>query len=321
VDDDRPRATLPAAALAPFERVSLFNSPYDAHRGGRAVDLYPGREPGADPVAVATPVAGEVRAVRSVRAPARPYAEREDHLVVLALRDPGRYDLPAGSTARVLHVDSAVEAGDRLDRGEYLGRTVRSGFFAPWVSDHLHLGFRPPDADPVRASGSLPVAVDVPVHGIAWDGHGTVRERGDTYLVLDRPRHPAPGEFAGLAAGSGGESREAAVLDGGLPHYEGGGLVEPAPTEEATGARTGEATPVDLLGRRVGTAAGRRVIWGEPTVRVEGHPVTGLSLFLDRRRPGAKVVCPDLPATVGAVGDEVQVRVDGARRSRESSGD
>ncbi|QLH80090.1 hypothetical protein [Halosimplex pelagicum] len=40
---------------------------------------------------------------------------------------------------------------------------------------------------------------------------------GDTYAVLDRPVHPAPGErFAGLAA-TDGDGDPLGVLDGGLP--------------------------------------------------------------------------------------------------------
>lgn len=249
---------LSADALVRYRRFSLYNSPYPAHDEGRAVDLYP-----TGPMAP-SPVAGRVVDTRTVRAPSRPYADDRDHLIVV---DTGEH------LARLLHVDPAVGAGDRLEPGDPLGETVRSGYFAPWVPNHVHLGFRPPGADPYRASGSLPVAIDVPIEAVPWDGTGRVVERGMTYAVLDSPGHPAPGErFAGVAADGGG------VVEGGLPHYAGGGLVD------------GRGGPVSLAGTRVGTAAGRTVAWADLVVRANGEPVTGLSLAIGRDRLGVKLV-------------------------------
>jgi hypothetical protein len=276
---------------------SLYNSPYAAHGEGRAVDLYP--ELGAAP----SPVAGEVLETRSVDAPPKPYAEREDYLILLDV-DPGD---PVVATdgrdlvARVLHVDPGIRAGDRVDRGDRLGRTVRSGFFAPWVGDHLHVGLRAADANLHRASGSLPLVPGVDVEGLAWDGRGTVVAAGPTYVLLDRPVHPAPGErFAGVAADGAGSA-----LDGGLPHYDGGGLLG---TDPGDGTGTGSGVPVSLLGAAVGTrsGSGRTVAWDGPTVLLDGDPVTGLSLYAGRDRAGAKVICPGHDY---ATGDAVRVDV------------
>ena len=304
--------TLSGDAFRRYRRFTLYNSPYVAHDRGRAVDLYPGETTGpdpvdGDPVAAPSPVAGEVVDTRTVTAPSRPYAAAEDHLILV---DTGAAETPALTTdsgaspvARILHVDPAVEAGDRVAVGDSLGTLVRAGFFAPWVANHLHLGFRDPDANPYRAAGSLPLELDPAVRPetVPWDGTGTVVATGDTYAVLDSPAHPAPGErFAGVAA-TDARGAPVDVLDGGLPHYDGGGLL-------GAGNRSADTDgPVFLLGERVGTADGRDVTWADVTVRANGEPVRGLALAAGRDRLGAKLVGEgvDLP-----VETDVRVTID-----------
>jgi len=291
--------TLGADVLGRYPRFSLYNSPYAAHEEGCAVDLYPAERGGPGPAvgaAAPSPVAGEVLDTRTVEAPPRPYAVEHDHLLLV---DTG------ARVARMLHVDPAVEPGDQVAVGDPLGSLVRSGFFAPWVDNHIHLGFRDHDANPYRASGSLRIEPGVDVRPLPWDGTGTVVEAGETYAVLDEPTHPAPGEyFVGVAGTIGGGSGRPAerdgrcVLDGGLPHYDGGG------------ALGGPDGAVELAGRRVGTAADRTVTWTDLTVRANGRPITGVSLFCARDGDfGVKLVCPD---AAFAVGEEVTVTFEGA---------
>ena len=280
--------TLDAAVLDRYPRFSLYNSPYAAHDEGAAVDLYPevaiggddDRDP-ADGGPAPSPVAGEILDTRTVDAPSKPHAVEHDHLLLV---DTGEY------VARILHVDPGVSAGDRVAVGDSLGQLIRSGFFAPWVDDHIHLGFRPPDANHYRASGSLPLDLGIEVRPAAWDGTGTVVETGETYAVLDAPSHPKSGAaFAGVAATVDGTD---CVLDGGLPHYDGGGVLG------------GSAGPVTALDRRVGTSNGRTVTWDGVTVRADGVQITGLSLFCGRESLGVKLVHPDHGF---AVGDAVTV--------------
>ncbi len=306
--------------LEDFPRFSLYNSPYAAHDEGCAIDLYPHegdwreeselreasegrRADGARETAAPSPVSGEVVATRTVSAPPKEYAEPDDHLVVV---DTGEY------LARMLHVEPAVEPGDEIARGDSLGEMIRSGFFAPWVDNHVHLGFRERDADPYRASGSLPLELaDVELAAVPWDGRGTVVAAGDTFALLDAPDHPAPGElFAGIAADAADGDHDG-ILDGGLPHYEGGGVIatdssaDGGVTNDAAGDATTESgTSVSLAGRRVGTADSRTVAWDDVTVLADGTPVEGLSFCFAREALGAKLVCPEADL---AVGDEVEV--------------
>jgi hypothetical protein len=270
--------TLPDDVLRRYPRFSLYNSPYPAHDRGCAIDLYPA-------AGASSPVAGEVMDTKTVRAPQKPYSPENDHLILV---DCGEY------VARILHVDPVVSAGDRIAIGDSLGTLVRAGFFAPWVGNHIHLGFRVPDANPYRASGSLHVEIETAVEPVSWNGTGRVREIGETFVVLDSPAHPEPGEyFAGIADDSG-----ETALDGGLAHYDGGGAL----------AR-GEG-PISLLGQQIGIAGGRDVEWDELDVLANGEAITGISLFVGRNTLGMKLVQPGHDFSAG---EEIEVSI---RKSR-----
>lgn len=272
--------SLAADRLRQYRYWSAYNSPYDAHDRGCAIDLYP-----AGPTAP-SPVAGEVLDTRTVRAPPKAYAAEHDHLILVDCGD---------VVARILHVEPVVAPGEHVAVGDALGDLVRAGFFAPWVENHLHLGFRDPADNLYRASGSLRIEPGVEVRPLDWDGTGTVAHAGDTYAVLDAPTHPHPGEaWVGIA---GEDAAGTAVpVDGGLPHYDGGG---------AYGATDG---PLTLLGTEVGVVDDRTVDWQDVTVRANGHAVTGLSLFVGGTADfGAKVICPDLDLPVG---EDVRVRIE-----------
>jgi hypothetical protein len=271
--------TLSGDVLFQYYRFSLYNSPFDAHEEGCAIDLYPETEHAP------SPVTGTILDTMTVRAPPREYADDDDHLILVDTGD---------AVARLLHIDPAVEPGDTVTAGDNLGDLVRAGFFAPWVPNHIHLGFREHDTNLYRASGSLPVDVAVDVVPVSWDGTGTVVAGGETWARLDKPVHAAPGEcFAGIANDSS-DSRGA--LDGGLPHYPSGGLLAADGVSE-----------VALVGTHVGTADSRTVVWDDLTVLANGEPVTGVALFCGRERFGAKLV--DRSGTP-AVGDDVRVTIE-----------
>lgn len=271
--------SLSRAVLFQYRRFTLYNSPFTAHDHGHAIDLYPTTDP------VPSPVAGTVTDIRTVTAPPKPYAADHDHLLLV---DTGPH------VARIMHVAPTVEPGETIAVGDPLGPSVRAGFFAPWVPNHLHLGFRSHNVNPYRASGSLPVEPAVDPRGLIWDGTGTVVAAGETWARLDRPAHPAPGEqFVGLAGGGG-------VLDGGFPHYDGGGVLG------RTTASQADTATVSVAGTTAGTAAGRDVSWHDCTVRANGTPITGLALFSGRDQLGAKLIGEGVNLTIG---DHVTITV------------
>lgn len=260
--------------LFQYRRFTLYNSPYVAHDNGCAIDLYPSTE------WAPSPVSGEVLDTRTVKAPPKAYAETHDHLILV---DTGTH------VARVLHVDPSVSTGDQVAVGDSLGTLVRAGFFAPWVPNHIHLGFREHDANHYRATGSLPLSVDPEIRPVPWDGTGTVVETGETWARLDSPGHPSPGsEFVGLSSDGG-------VLDGGLPHYDRGGL-------------HGEGHRAVVTDTEVGTVSGRDVTWHDLTVRANGRAVRGIALYIGRDEFGIKLVGEGVDFECG---DQLRISIDG----------
>ncbi|SDM04696.1 hypothetical protein [Halarsenatibacter silvermanii] len=268
--------TIPAKVLYQYEQFSRYNSPYTSHERGCAIDLYPPDD------TAPSPAAGEIIDIQTVQTPSKPYAEKEDYLIIIDTKK-GDLDYNTGNgeptIARIMHVEPAVSVGEKIEAGDTLGKTVRSGFFAPWVENHLHAGFRTRDANHLRASGSLPLEIEVDVNPVPWEGRGKVREAGKTFALLDLPVHPAPGEFfAGIADDSGN-----IPLDGGLPHFSSGGSFAQ------------EDRSIELLGTEVGTLQGSLIKWKPIKVFASKKPIAGLSLFASLTdRLGARLICPDV---------------------------
>lgn len=286
---------LPSASLRQFEAFTCYNSPYVAHEDASAIDLYPGT------VQAPSPVSGEVIAINRVRAPWQPYARTFDYVVGI--------DTAGGDTqftadgepaiARILHLDPTVEVGDTIEIGDTIGTMIRAGFFAPWVANHLHLGFRHRGRDIRRAGGSIPLSLDVGVTPIRWDGSGIVRSVGRTYVELEveASDRVVSDEWVGLA------DDEGSILDGGLPHYRFGGILDRLIHREGVD----KSYPVHLLGTKIGTATGPTIDWDDISVEANGVPITGVSLFAGRLSTfRVKLVYPGHSFSVG---DQITVSI------------
>jgi hypothetical protein len=85
-------------------------------------------------------------------------------------------------------------------------------------------------------------------------------------------------------------------LDGGLPHYAGGGVL---------GVGRGE---LSLLGTMIGEVDGRTVRWHDVAVCADGKRSTGLSLFASQGSIGVKLVFHD--GHEFSVGETIEVAVE-----------
>ncbi len=216
-------------------RFSVFNSPYPAHAGCGALDVY------FDGEALMPAEEGVVREVRWFRGPRPrshgPGCQREEPVILI--------DLPGGLVLKVMHVEPSVSPGERLTTLDPMGRVVRSCYLCPWSDAHAHFELKL--GMPYRASGWATLDLSP---ALTWLGDPsepseefTVDEVRDEYVWL-LPRRPGS---AGLVTLVGGVR---AHVDGGLPHYgHGAALVNPRSLElsgggEGEGVTWADGTPL-----------------------------------------------------------------------------
>ncbi len=267
--------------------VSLLNSPYYSHEHVAAIDLYPTRI-GTE---VYSPLDGVVTGKRVVSSPRPKHfhcSEREELLIV-------RPSQSEELIARVLHVDSSLGVGDRVEVGGLLGRLVRSGFFDFWTERHLHLEIRPL-GNPFRAKGSMELMPILEGDTIVGEPCGrcprlrVVRAVREYVLAEAFEGEVCMSPFEGFGCVVGGC---VGILDAGLPHYGFGGVV----LRRGAGVRVGDE--VLLWGVEVGKVStvyeGVAFFKAYPLgVEVNGCRIRGLSFYLWLRSPLVKLI-PEVP--------------------------
>jgi hypothetical protein len=267
-----------------IKAVSFTNSPYYAHMHLAAIDIYPKNNDGFVP----SPVEGRVIGIRAVKAPSPTYFKADEDEALILIADDTRL------TTKILHLRSAVNAGDRVDVSTPIGEYVRSGFFNFWTGYHIHVEVRPKD-DPIRARGSFPVTPN-----LFEDHEDNGREEIDPsdiscevvsvapeYLLLKPPRGMlgSLGGYVGIKVFVG--DGRMGILDGGFPHYGVGGLL----MSSAVAVKASSSVMMgDLpIGEILDAESGRDSLWRhysmvkfkkELKVRLSGHPLRGLSLSL-----------------------------------------
>ncbi len=267
-----------------FEYISLFNSPYYAHNHGVAMDLYLG--PGNFGIEAPCPTPGRVISIRKVRAPARKNfaAEETDYLIILKSEENPKYLI------KILHINPKVKIGDRLDAGDCLGTSIRSGFFNFWTDPHIHLEVRNPE-DPIRARGSHPIRLlSLEKKGLAQSNKIFECKVVDvqTDYTLVEPNSSVilkMGNFSGFVACIGGRL---GILDCGLPHYGFGGVLL-----EENDFDLGQKVFIGDL--QIGSVVEKQqnigVVKLHPlSISCEGNQLRGLSLYINLKSPLIKLV-------------------------------
>lgn len=188
-------------------RFSFFNSPYPAHKHGKAVDIY----------SSLSPVDGRVKKIIKLS---------HDYVILIECSENPEI------FAKILHIKPSVKPGEKINSGNELGTFIRSKFFDPWTDNHLHLELRKKE-DPVRArgghrlinvekTGMLPgkIKLDIRIESIS-----------NNYITASLPeKHFTKiGKFYGLKYKDSiicdGKSKGFSVICGGLPHYNFGGML------------------------------------------------------------------------------------------------
>ncbi len=278
-------------------RLSFFNSPYVAHIGFSAVDIYPGCAYGE---AAPSPVMGRVVKVRHVMCPKGRHFESTafDCAVLLkSLENPDRL-------VKILHVKPYVEVGEVIEPGQKLGVLLRSGYFDFWTDPHIHVEIREP-SDPLRARGGFKIErlIEIEENDPLEELRGTVVEARPEYALISLDNAVE----VGLPADIDGDM---AILDAGIPHY---GWI---------GAHTNGEPPigadVKLCGKKIGTieSVHRNMCLAKCSdfdLRLRGVQV-GLSLFLNlSSNPSMKIV-PSKPGKLKVERSE-EVSLDIGHRS------
>jgi len=187
-------------------RFSFFNSPYPAHRFYAGIDVYP---KGVFGDSAPSPVLGEVIEIKRVECPqGKGFASSSYDYVILfsSLENPKK-------CVKILHVEPVIKVGDTVERGENLGRLLRSGFFDFWTDPHIHVEVRKP-SDPIRASGGCKFErlIGVDDTEAAKDLSGIVVECKPEYSLValnENFEHGIPVDLNG----------QVGLLDAGIPHY------------------------------------------------------------------------------------------------------
>ncbi len=112
---------------------SLFNSPYTPHRIGFAIDVYL-----PDDEAICVFDEAKVLSIKRFSIP-RNRTDGSNYDYVLLL------ELDSKHIAKILHVEPSrtLRINDKLVYGDYIGKTMISGYFFPWTEPHIHIEVRP----------------------------------------------------------------------------------------------------------------------------------------------------------------------------------
>ena len=125
---------------------SLGTSPYYAHQHGLAIDIY--QELSLENYQVFSPVSGKVIKTKVMIAPKPKFKGGINKEYLTLISNSKNSEI----IYKILHVKPIFKEGERVEKGDIIGTTIRNGYFAYWSSPHLHLEIRDHN-DAIRARG------------------------------------------------------------------------------------------------------------------------------------------------------------------------
>lgn len=205
---------------------TIGTSPYYAHQHGLAVDIY--QNLSLENYDVVSPISGKVIKSKKLIAPKAKFKGGIDNDYIIVVQNFDDTEL----AYKILHVNPKVQVGDLLEIGDYIGTTIRNGYFAYWSSPHLHLEIRPHD-DAIRARGGKTFSLNseknkklekptkkIQFKEIPLEIHSVYPEFILAKLPTEYYHSIKP--FYGIKGNRGDMN---CILDAGIPHYKYGTII------------------------------------------------------------------------------------------------
>ena len=273
-------------------RYSFFNSPYPAHKQISGIDIYASDNFGE---VMPSPVSGTVINLRKVKAPKGHGFKDTGYDIVIILEST---ENPSKSI-KLLHIEPNVSVGDTIEKGDIIGKTLRSGYYGYATSPHVHVEIRDP-SDPLRARGGYELTHTGIIGSLSKSSSliGEVISENKNYTLL-RLSRKNPGLVGSIGEVPG-------IIDGGIPYY--GWL----------GCHTKEPTFGDLiklLGIPIGKVekSSEKVCIGRSLSYqfiANKNPIRGLSLYLTPNNEEiVKIIHIKRGESSFKAGDEVEIEI------------
>jgi hypothetical protein len=252
---------------------SFYNSPYISHGQGSSVDIYPFHQNWSD--IVVSPVTGKVVKIKKMKMGRPREFPTDDHDFGIGIQP----EYSDTDIVRILHCKPSVSVGGSIEIGEVIGETLRSRFFNYWTGPHYHVEVMALDSFE-RSSQSYPFKQLFQFHQSKGVKQSAKIEFEISQVTEDFvkgfPRNVEHASLSGLIglAAKNQDYVNLGILDGGLSHYERGGVVGGIDIELNT--------LVYLARHPVGTITDSNQFLRGPSITstLDGYNLRGLSCFI-----------------------------------------
>ncbi|MHA1273922.1 MAG: hypothetical protein ACTSVV_16730 [Promethearchaeota archaeon] len=292
IKDDFGRISIPKAC-----HFSLGTSPYYAHQNALAIDIYYNLS--LNESEVLSPVEGKVIESRIMSAPKAKFDGGIDREYLTIIESPENSNI----VFKILHVKSNLKKGDYIEIGDFLGTTIRNGYFAYWSSPHLHLEIRNRH-DAVRARGGKEFSINFgnfdslnPNNSQNKEKEiirGIVKESHPEFILahLADDLYYRIGEILGVCCNLHNKARNTnldCIVDGGIPIYKNGLIL----SHKKINCK--DTCLVNFASCEIGTISGARNHFGflkfnNVKFYVNDIEVRGISFFLAFFYPLIKII-------------------------------
>lgn len=203
---------------------SYFNSPYTGHSQAAAIDIYPYHQKWGG--YVTSPVSGKILRIQKTKMGRKKKFPTEEFDYRIAIQPEGT----EADIVRIMHCKPSLKEGATVDLGDTIGSTFRSRYFNYWTGPHYHVEIMHLDFYP-RSTRSYPIDLPFrfesrPADDALSEMEFIVESVSDDHIIgyARNLSHTSIGRFSGLSAVDL-ESRIVGILDGGLSHYNHGGVI------------------------------------------------------------------------------------------------